>query len=192
VVSGEEDSVLRIWDIDIDCLLANPEERVNSPLGRREAERSGPHKLRDKVFISYSSHDREWLEHLQIMLTPLVRNGSISPWDDTKIQAGAQWKEEIAEALASARVAVLLVSKHFLASKFIVEEELPPLLAAAKREGVTILWIYVSACLYDETPVHAYKAAHDISRTLEEMNPAECNRAIAAICRRIAEAAGGL
>ncbi|MBV8099940.1 MAG: toll/interleukin-1 receptor domain-containing protein [Verrucomicrobia bacterium] len=43
---------------------------------------------RDQVFISYSHTDKEWLERLQKMLSPLVRNETISVWDDTMIPGG--------------------------------------------------------------------------------------------------------
>jgi hypothetical protein len=35
---------------------------------------------RDQLFISYSHTDKEWLERLQKMLSPLVRNETISVW----------------------------------------------------------------------------------------------------------------
>src|SRR5262245_53425050 len=77
------------------------------------------------VFISYSDQDRAWLERLSTMLAPLVRAGAIEFWWDGQIKAGNPWRQEIDGAMTSARVAVLLVSAPFLASKFIAEVEMP-------------------------------------------------------------------
>lgn len=57
--------------------------------------------------------------------------------------AGQTWREEIRTAIHSARVAVLLVSIDFLNSRFIADDELPPLLLAAKEEDVLILQVFV-------------------------------------------------
>jgi TIR domain len=55
----------------------------------------------------------------------LEKKGLIDPWVDTRISAGEKWKEEIRKALAQARAGVLLISADFVASNFIIDNELP-------------------------------------------------------------------
>jgi hypothetical protein len=83
----------------------------------------------------------------------------------------------------------LLVSPYFLESDFIGEHELPPLLDAAKKEGLVILWVYISHCLYDETEIERYHAANEISKPLDSLTPSEQNRVLADVCRQIKAAA---
>lgn len=144
---------------------------------------------RDQVFISYSHQDADWLKKLQTALKPLIRQSAIKVWADTDIQPGAKWKAEIEGALASAKVAVLLVSHSFLASDFIAENELPPLLAAAEQEGLTILWVPVTASLYEETEIADYHAAHEPSKPLDSLSPSDLNRALVDIARKVQAAA---
>ena len=75
---------------------------------------------------------------------PLNRAGLIDVWNDTRLVAGDDWKHEVDLALASAAAAVLLVSADFLASDFIVDNELPPLLESAEAKGTRIIPVIVS------------------------------------------------
>lgn len=144
---------------------------------------------RDQVFVSYSHKDKKWLERLQVHLKPHVKKSGIVIWADTDIQPGSKWKDEIAAALARAKVAVLLVSPDFLASDFVVENELPELLDAAEREGLRILWIAVSASAVKQTDIAKYQAAHNPAIALDRRAKAALNKELVAICEKISDAA---
>lgn len=103
-------------------------------------------------------------------LAPLIRERDIRVWHDGLIQAGAKWENEIEQALTRARIAVLLATPDFLASPFITSKEMPRILAGAEDGGLTIFWISVKACLYDETPLREYQAMNDPSRPLASLS----------------------
>src|SRR5262249_14973681 len=123
------------------------------------------------------------------MLAPDIDSGHVEVWDDTRIEPGAEWHEEIQEALASARVAVLLVSANYLKSRYIVQIELPPLLEAAQGGRVTVLLIYLSPCRYEPTKIKDYQAAHDVRRPLSSLVDHERQEVWKAICEKLVKAA---
>ncbi len=138
---------------------------------------------RTQVFFSYSHKDKKWLQLFQTMLKPVMLADTL--WDDTKIKPGAKWKEEIQQALASATVAVLLVSPDFLASDFIAKHELPPLLEAAKQRGLKILWVPVSHSMFQDTEIAGYQAVRDPAQPLDSLHGSKRKQAIVAICETI-------
>lgn len=143
------------------------------------------------VFISYSHKDKHWLEKLRVHLKPYLRGGLMNVWSDIQMQPGDRWRDEIGRALAQARVAVLLVSPHFLDSDFIAANELPPLLAAAEDRGLRIVWVPLSASSYHVTEIRHYQAALDPARPLDSLSDAEQNQALVAVCEKIKAATTG-
>jgi TIR domain len=105
-----------------------------------------------RVFISYSHADKRWLDRLLVHLRPLEREGILDVWGDTRIQAGAEWREELTNALAAAQVAILLISPYFMASDFIADVELPALLEAAQTKGTIIMPLIISASRFPQMP----------------------------------------
>ncbi|HEY7770349.1 TIR domain-containing protein [Longimicrobium sp.] len=149
---------------------------------------ASPKNMTSNVFVSYSHHDSRWLKDLQTHLKPHARLGKISAWDDTMIRPGKRWRDEIERAIATAKIAVLLVSPNFLESNFIAENELPPLLEAAKTSGLTIIWVPLSASSFHVTPIAEYQSAIDPKRPLDQMSPPKQNGAWVTVCNAITAA----
>ncbi len=123
-----------------------------------------------------------------LIFSSIAINSGRSPWrprDPLLPKVGAHWSDEITDALASAKVALLLVTKDFLASEFIHEHELGPLLMDAERGGVQILWVLVRACHFKETPLKNYQAVIPPDRSLARMR-ASRDDAWVKICEVIA------
>jgi hypothetical protein len=141
---------------------------------------------RRQLFISYSHRDGEWVERLRRMIKPLEQRYGLERWDDSRIQAGGLWQQEIEQALASASVALLLVSADFLASDFVTRRELPPLFRAAKEKGLRILWVPLRPSLWKHIPeIEQYQAVIPPGRTLAEMAEVEQERAFVQIAELI-------
>src|SRR5260370_6281432 len=168
------DQTARALVID-DTQLAFYLKKVQFSMLSREAGKGAP-LAQQKVFISYSHKDAKWLERLRVHLTPIEREGIIDLWDDTKIVAGAQWKEAILEALETARVAVALISADFLASDFIAQHELPELLSRAATGGTVILPIIISPCLFNETGLSVFQTVNPPGKPLSAMSPSDRER----------------
>jgi hypothetical protein len=123
------------------------------------------------VFISYSHEDIKFLDRLRVHMRPLEKLGLMDLWDDWKIDAGDLWQAAIEEALGRARVAILLVSADFLASDFIVENELPPLLAKAESDGTRIVPIIVKPCRFlRDKNLSRFQAINDPATPLINMS----------------------
>ena len=102
------------------------------------------------VFISYSHKDEpdlllnpeatQWLSYIKSHLGPSVAHGQLELWDDRRIDGGGDWRAEIDDALNRCAVCILLVSRHSLSSRFILDVEMKRMLD--------------EPCAEQELPVH--------------------------------------
>lgn len=80
------------------------------------------------LFVSYAHEDQDIVAELRKCFIPLERRfGCQLLWDDSRIRGGQLWLDQIEQAMAEARFAVLLMSADFMASSFIQNQELPML-----------------------------------------------------------------
>lgn len=140
-----------------------------------------------KLFLSYSHRDEKVKNEFLHFVRPLVDHGSVSVWDDSRIPAGGDWQQEITDALASADVAVLLVSASFLASQYCTRMEAPSLFQAREQRGLLVVPVILSACSWRMVPWLSRLKA--LPRDGRPLNKFRSNRdvALTGICEELAE-----
>ena len=112
-----------------------------------------------QIFISYSHKDETYLEELRAHLSPLERNGKISPWDDRALVAGEKLDEELLKHLQSADLVAFLVSADFIQSVSCYEDELVETLDRRSHEHVEVVPIILRKCLWKNTAIGKFVAA---------------------------------
>lgn len=163
--AAEKNNIVAELSKVFEAALSDP----SSHFGKRRSSME-----RETVFCSYSHHDEAFLHRLLIHLRPLEKRGLLDMWVDTQLRAGDLWKDEISKALARASVAILLVSADFLASDFIVDNELPPLLEKAETEGTRIVPIILKPCRFTRDPnLLKFHAINDPLKPLISLSDAQ-------------------
>jgi serine/threonine protein kinase len=150
--------------------------------------------MRDLVFISYSHKDTAIFEAFKKNLHPAESKGLLSVWNDTLIKPGTRWAAQIREALAKARVALLLVSADFLDSAFIRDEELRVLLAAAERGELLLYWVPIAPAMFETAGLDQWQAAPGCTpgRPLSRMTRPKREQVIVNVCRAVLDEMGRL
>lgn len=152
--------------------------------GPMPSETQAPRPI--SIFISYSHKDTQYLKLLRTHLKPLERDAVIDVWDDSRIPAGARWKDEISATIDSARIAIFIVSADFLASDFIASSELPPLLKAAESKGTTIVSLIARPCLFHRSALAEFQAANDPAKPLSSLTKNSREAVVARLAEQIA------
>lgn len=149
-----------------------------------------PAAQRHTVFISYAHVDGEpWRAlvdlHLKGLGDGLGDGLTVQPWDDRQINTGDDWFQRIEAALSQARCAVLVVSPGFLASRFIKSEEMPRLWAREQSQGLVVLPILVTDCVWVTKPWLARVQSLANATPLDKLSAAEQNTALKSLALQI-------
>ena len=147
-------------------------------------------RQRGTVFICYAHEDNEsaekserWLDRVSGHLNAAGLECGVSAWSDKMIGLGQEWHEEIQESLMEARVAVLLVSVHFLQSNYIREKEVPKMLERQREGNLVIIPLMISPCPIEEAVFHdpsAPEGEGEISLAAFQ-SPTTASRALSAL-----------
>lgn len=97
-----------------------------------------------EIFICYAHEDGLWKNELLDHLRSLQREPIV--WSDEQIEGGDDWLKEIEQAMSEAQVAIVLISRDSLGSKFIRSKEVPYLLERRAEEGVKVIPLLVRDC----------------------------------------------
>lgn len=170
-LNEEKQVVVKMQDVQIQNINQNKMEKTN----------------KNKIFISYSHANDSYFNRLMTHLKGLkILKDGFDVWSDKEIHAGQQWKSEISKALSESNIAILLVSPDFLASDFIENNELPPILQKAAVDNTTILCLLVEPCLFSDSKLAEFQAINKPERTLSDMpTPAEQDRTYLALMNEI-------
>src|SRR5215208_5915228 len=96
-----------------------------------------------KVFCSYSHRDEEHLNDLRDSLRGLEREGLIIWWHDRQIVPGWEWEEAIDKNLRTADIILLLVSRAFMASDYVYEQEIGKAVERHERGEARVIPVIV-------------------------------------------------
>src|SRR5262249_11568748 len=88
----------------------------------------------------------QWLTYITSHLAPAVAHGGyrFQLWDDRRIDGGGDWRADIDAALKHCTVGILLVSRHSLSSRFILDVEMQHILERHRAGGAHLYPIVIT------------------------------------------------
>ena len=105
-----------------------------------------------KVFLSYSEKDERYKNDLLDHLSALRRKGIIESWDKRKIEAGAEWEEELLKHFNEADIVLCLISSNFISSDHCYDIEMQEALTRQKAGKTRIIPLLLRECDWENTP----------------------------------------
>jgi hypothetical protein len=102
------------------------------------------------LFICYAHANERTVRQLIPSLKVLAKRRYIAPWRDTDLVAGEDWDDTIKGRLSNARVILFMVSRDFLASEYITEQERPLAMRLREEKKAVVVPVILSPCGWRE------------------------------------------
>jgi hypothetical protein len=97
-------------------------------------------------FLSYSHEDHRLFTGFRPHLTALKRGFGLDLWTDHSIEVGTLWNARIEAAIKAAQVFVLLISPDFIASDYVIDNEIPAIREQRRSTGALVLPVVLKRC----------------------------------------------
>lgn len=148
--ANTDQEIMNFLDDRFQELILKKSKRATKVEEKRRTLKPKPKSREPVIFVSYSHEDEPQKKRLMTHLDGLGSAGKVEVWSDARIGAGANWQQEIDQAMARATVGVLFVTPNFLVSNFIKIREVPILLQRSQTEGLRIVPILAKYCVWKQ------------------------------------------
>lgn len=177
--------------LTIECYLSYEDVLLNNILSNVEfsSDLIDESKNNKSVFISYAHPDTSWLVRVTTHLSVLKKEGyNLDIWSDEQIKASQKWRDEIYKSLDKAKIGILLISTDFLASDFIMDNELPILLKYAESKGTEIIPVILSPSRFLRHEILSkFQSINNPSIPLSEMTVSKQDAVLVELTDRVEE-----
>lgn len=92
------------------------------------------------------------LVHLKKHLVPLQRQGQITIWSDTDLNAGVEWEKELHTHLEQADIILLLISPDFMYSDYCYSTEMRKAIERHEQGNACVIPIILRATFWKNAP----------------------------------------
>ncbi len=104
------------------------------------------------IFISYAHKDRKLRDELAVHLGNLRNQQVISDWYDGDLIPGTEWEQDILAHLRTAKIILLLISAHFMASSFCRDIEMQEAIARHQAKQARVIPILLRPTDWQDAP----------------------------------------
>jgi hypothetical protein len=138
-----------------------------------------------EVFCCYAREDQEMLAHLKKHLMPLQRQGQITVWSDTNLNAGVEWEKELHQHLESADIILLLISPDFMASDYCYSTEMGRAIERHDQGNARVIPILLRPTFWSNAPFATLQMLPEDARPVKDRSWFDSDEAFNTITERI-------